>query len=790
MNRFFNRIFRSLQRRGENNLLKVGVLGVGLAIGLILVAKIYFEQSYETHITDAARIYEVHCLEMKTDEPDRDLTQVSGGTVLGIKEFTPEVEVATRYTTLGDIQFQTDSNHNYEYKTILGDSCLFQLFGWRVLMGDATQILSTPSQALISQSKAKELGGDVIGQTLSMVNKPTVKVTIAGIYEDFPKSSKFRFDMVLSMPTIGQVTWDGSTNYLGNDRYMGYVKLIPQADNVRVQQGIDAMRAKYLPLEHFKKNGVDLTYTLHPLLSIHLADESVRRMNYILGFIAFALLATTLMNYILFVISIIINKSKEIAVQKCYGAESGTIYRLAFAETGTHFALALLLATLLLLALRGFIHNLLGVALPDLLTAPSVALLLAIFAGIFLLAGTTVGYLYAHTPVAAAFRQYKQNRRKWKQALMFTQLAASLFLLAMLSVVSKQYDRMIHDNPGYQYQNLAYTPLAGVDSLSCEKIIEELQRLPEVKSVTTLCQLPIKHPSGNNVFLPHTDKELFNIADMYYVGNGYLETMGMKIVQGNSFTEGIYNSQEIMVDEAFVQRAKEVLGWDDVIGKEIGISEHTHKASGPFFTICGVYQNIRLNTLSNQDMRPSVTFYNRHIAFYTVINFHELTPTALLKAEATIQQLITHRTVTLHSWALSMEKLYEADKQFKEAVTIGSIVALLIALIGLVGYTTDEMNRRRKEVAIRKVNGGELKDLQRIFLKDLFKFALPALLLGSLASYYVASLWLQQFSEKITLSWSLFVGCSVGLLLLLIVLQLYKLNKFIRESPVGALKSE
>ncbi|MGL5564084.1 MAG: ABC transporter permease, partial [Tannerellaceae bacterium] len=250
------------------------------------------------------------------------------------------------------------------------------------------------------------------------------------------------------------------------------------------------------------------------------------------------------------------------------------------------------------------------------------------------------------------------------------------------------------------------------------------------------------------------------------------------------------NSREILVDEAFVKKAKDVMGWDNVVGKEVGVSEHTTYSQGPYYTICGVYENIRLNTISNQDMRPSVTFYKQEPANVLTIKFHELTPEALLQAEQTIQSLITHRDVSLYNWSLSMENLYQNDKRFKDAVTIGSIVALLIALIGLVGYTNDEMNRRRKEVAIRKVNGGELLDVQRIFVVDMLKFALPSVVIGSIASYYLAALWLEQFSEKIALSWYLFASCSMVVVCFVIATLLYKLHSFTHENPINALKSE
>ena len=254
-------IFRSFLRKGQNNLLKVGILGVGLAIGLILIAKVYFETSYETYIPDVKRIYEVHASFSKENESNV-YSQVSGGTVVGIKELTPEVETATRFTWMGKPLMKTDDGKKYEYGAIIGDSCLFDLFEWNVVIGNPTEILSTPLQVMISQSKANERGGNVIGKTLSMDDKPNIKFTIAVVSEDLPKNSQFNFEMIASMPTIGYIMGDGSMNWLGNDRYKGYIKLKPNANVANVPNGIKAMCKKYLPLEDLKKNGVEVDYTI------------------------------------------------------------------------------------------------------------------------------------------------------------------------------------------------------------------------------------------------------------------------------------------------------------------------------------------------------------------------------------------------------------------------------------------------------------------------------------------------------------------------------------------------
>ena len=113
---------------------------------------------------------------------------------------------------------------------------------------------------------------------------------------------------------------------------------------------------------------------------------------------------------------------------------------------------------------------------------------------------------------------------------------------------------MTNDHPGYNCEQLAYFNMADTDSTLRSKIIDEVGRLPEVAAVTTFSELPFEKQSGNNVYLPGNDREMFNIADLYWVGNRYLETMEIPVVGGRSFTENVPSSHEVMVSRRFMEK--------------------------------------------------------------------------------------------------------------------------------------------------------------------------------------------------------------------------------------------
>lgn len=227
--------------------------------------------------------------------------------------------------------------------------------------------------------------------------------------------------------------------------------------------------------------------------------------------------------------------------------------------------------------------------------------------------------------------------------------------------------------------------------------------------------------------------------------------MEIPVIEGRSFTENIPVSDEVMVNRAFVEKMKEFVDWPDgAVGKSIYISEHDRYGS-KYYTICGVYENYIMGSLIDMDARPSVLFYRQRPSAHLLVKFHRMTPDAVGKVNERLKELMPGQEPKLTVYSVQMVDLYSSSRKFRDEVMIGGLITLIISLIGLIGYTNDEVNRRRKELAIRKVNGATMKDILRIFLKDVLRIALPAILLGCGISYFVAEHWQRQFVEKIPL---------------------------------------
>ena len=231
---------------------------------------------------------------------------------------------------------------------------------------------------------------------------------------------------------------------------------------------------------------------------------------------------------------------------------------------------------------------------------------------------------------------------------------------------------------------------------------------------------------------------------------------------------------------------------DGAVGKQILVTEHSGANNDEPFTICGVYDDIRIGTIQEEDERPSILFYSSdpEESNYLLLKFHHMTPEAMQHVRQELQKLMPDREVELSDWRAEMAARYADTQRFRNAVMIGVVITLLISLIGLMGYTGDEINRRRKEIAVRKINGATLGEVLHLFERDIIRIAAPALVAGCGAAAYVANLWQTGFSEKISLAWYLFALSGLLLLCLIIVIVALHVRRAAAENPVKSSKSE
>ena len=777
---------KKLNQHGQHNWTKILCLAIGLAAGMVLVGKVGFELSWDNFFPASDRIYVVR-EDIIRDGEYHSYPQTAGGVAPGMKQYCPQVEAATRYTDFAShMPVLNEEGKRVRANFALVDSCFFDVFPFHVIAGDAKKTLSQPECCMIPRSLAEKLGGDIVGKKIFYNRRDGWALTVGGIYEDIPLNSRLHdLQVMVSMPTITLIMWDGRDNWVGNDRYLGYVRLAEGITPDDLKPQIEKMKRERLPLEELEKAGTELGFSLTPLREFHINDESTRNMAWILSLLAIVLIGCAVLNYLLLVVGGISRRAREMAVHKCYGAQANNLYGMVFRESSIHLLLSLLLAVFILWVAKDTVEELVGAPLMVLLTS-SLPWLLVVIVVVLLLTGLLPGWLYNRIPVATAFKNYSQTHRWWKLLLLALQFAFATLLITLLAVVGRQYQLMVNDSPGYDYSTLGMIQGDEIQPQQRQLVIDELRKLSVVESVTTSTTMLTNFQSGDNILLPGEDREYMNVADLFYVGDGYHHVIGIPLVSGRTFTEEVDTLAEVMVSRSFEQRMQQLAGWDNAVGKQIICTSF----QGPY-TIVGVYEDVRMGSIACPDERPSVCFYSKKIEYMTIVHIRFHSMEGLQAANELIRKLVPDNPdVVIYPYSQIIAETYTDAKRFRSTVLIGGLVALVIALIGLVGYLAGEINRRQKEIAIRKVNGARTAEVLRLFLYDIMRVAIPSVVVGTVAAYAVAQLWLQQFSVKTPLSWSLFTCCALSLLAVILAIVGIGCYRVATNNPVGYLKNE
>lgn len=786
-------------RRKSDLIIKVLSLGVGMAIAVILIAKVCFELSYDNVYKDIDRIYKIRTGAVMQGE-DKDFGQVSGAIAPGFKAEVPGVLEATRFTGIFNSEnfIIDDEGSKVAAEHLLADSCFFRIFNRQFLAGEPEKALrSWSGDVAISKTFAEKLGGvgAAVGKQVANEDNPNLKLTVCGVYEDFPKNGSIHADVILSIEAMSQRSL---SNWVGNDRYVAFVKLAEGVDPASLKDAIHEMQKAHQPLEEMEKSGLTLWYFLSPLATEHSSRPEVRNLVFILSIIAALLLLVSIMNYVLVAISDVIRRAREVGVRKCYGAESWDINRILLRETACNLGLSLAVAAALVLAFRGAIESLLGVPVQDLITPLSVWIVICVVVVVFLVSAIIPAQMFTRIPISSAFRGYKESKRRWKISLLSFQFAINAVLVSLVLIVSFQYRKVLNTDPGYEYRNLVYETFPSYDQTKMNAIAGALRSLPEVEAAELTYTLPFEKASGNNVYLPGDDRELFNIADEYGASEGFFDMMGFRLVEG-SVPKG---PNDVAVSKSFVTKMAAFADWSDgAVGKIVNISEHDQ------VTICGVYEDYVIGDVTDMDDRPSVRFcWNRD--FYTeadkvvdkydwsglmhtiVIKLSEVTPASMRKVEKTIKEVAPDSDAEVKSYSETLVNMYDSTKQMKRTYELGSLFALLIAIIGLVSYVRDENFRRSAEIAVRKVNGAQSSEIVSMLVTDILKVAVFAVIIGDAGAWLVAHYWLQQFAVKIALNPLFFIAADIIVLAIIVSVIVIGSLRIAHTNPVESLKNE
>lgn len=777
--------FRYLFRSRGNNLIKVISLTLGLVVGLVLFSQVAFELSFDKFYPDSNRLYNI--------QRKISITQGDGfkydGPVLNapvpgaMRDEMHEVEEAVVIGYSQDEMQLLSGDKLYRERVCIADSSFFDLFGIRLIEGDKSN-LALSSHLFLSQSAARRIFGmdNPVGKTLLLNKKESV--TVAGVFEDIPDNCHLHYEAVLSFKTLTEV-WGMNPGWMNNDAYCGYVKLAPGVTPQEVEAKIPDMLRKYYDVDAMKKRGVVFEYYLKPIQEMHSGEPTVQRMIYILSLLAFSLLFVSAMNYVLISISSLAVRAKSVGVHKCNGASEGNIFAMFLYETMALIGVALFFSLFLILIFRTSIETLIQTSLSNLFSWSNLWVVVGVVAGLLLAAGVIPARIFSSIPVTQVFRTYTTNKREWKRVLLFIQFTGIAFMLTLLLIIVKQYDMVMDKDLGYTTEHVIFTQDIG--DISGEQMVRlktEFGRMPEVVKASVASNIPIQFLNGSAISEEGGETTLFSSRGMS-MDKDYLETFQIELVEGTNFAESKVDYTHAIVNETFVKK----MHWEGPAVGKVFLMGKTK------IEVTGVVKDFQLQTLRDE-MAPCFIYpQGEGEGTWTgksllILRLNDTHPALLAEMNKKLRALLNNEDAYFADYRSRIDESYKDARLFRDSILVASVIMLIITLLGLLGYTEDEIHRRSKEIAIRKVNGATAWDVLVVISKDITVTALPAVVIGMGVAYKIGADWLMQFAVKTPLSADLFVFSGLAVLAVIVGCVALRAWNVANENPVTSIKSE
>ena len=758
---------QNIIRGRSSTFIKVVSLSLGLFFSIILFAMVGVQLGYDSFYWENE---DIHVVETAWDsgqglEYKNYFCMYPTAKTL-MEHFPEQIESATVISSFAPPVLQ-HGKEEIRLSLIQSDSLFFQTMGVPLVAGNALD-LHAPDALFLSEAMAKRIFGseNAMGKTLRWQNQ--YDLIVKGIFADMPRNVTIYAEAVLSI----NHPWlkDGIRSWMGGGNFPTFVRLKKDADMEYINQRINPIIDNYLGSTDFYKSGSvkKVEISLTPLKGYNLKQESNKATvitNIILGLV---LLLTAAFNYALISISSLSHRAKAIGVHKCSGAETPHIFGMFLWETLLLTGISVLIAIFLILNFRELIQAPFETmfALNN-LWAPGMAIGL-----IFILGCILPGKLFSSIPVTQVFRQYTEGKKRWKYPLLFVQFVGTAFLFGFVTVIYLQHHYVVSKDMGYDMDRVVAVQHPFENPTNT---MSNIRNLPYVEGVGVSMQSLLYYGGtvGVQVYQPNDGKK-FNSRIAQY-NDDFCRFMNIRLKAGRYHT----NANEILVNPAFVK----AMGWtSDGIGEVV-------EGEG---TVTGIVDMEYPN--ESNDFPYMVWWISNETTGYRImlhVRLKEPFEENFLRLNEEMKNLYPNNTPVFTSYEKELQSSFETIQMFRDSILIASIAILIITLMGLIGYTNDEVCRRSKEIAIRKVNGAEVTDILKILCRDISIIALPAVILGTLLSKIISEAWVtSSFNDILTISPLIYIGVGMVAIAFIVGTVVVKSWRVANENPVISIKSE
>jgi putative ABC transport system permease protein len=633
------------------------------------------------------------------------------------------------------------------------DPSLLALFSFPLVHGNAETALSAPYTIVLAEQIAKKFFKDdpAIGKIIRMDNKQDYLVT--GVVKDPPANSTIHFNALISFTSLYKdpglfLGWDG-----GN-QYITFVLLNENVDAAAVNAKLPALL--WNPInEKYAKAGAKLEAYLQPLSKLHLYYEdnsaSLRSNLYIFTIIAIFILLIACVNFINLTTARASKRAKEVGVRKVLGAGRNKLIGQFLAESLVLTLAAFMISVVLVLILAPVYEQVTGKSIA--FTGAANLTLVAITVLLFFLIGLGMGiypafYLSRFEPISTLKGLLTRDGKPYlRNVLVITQFTISIALISCTLVIYEQQQYIRNKKLGFTKDNILVLPLTGQEAKTRAQFIKrQLMELPEVIAISASSDIPHRGFTTNG----YKPESVDNYMQIHVVDadEDFLKTYNIPLLKGTNFSkERPFDKEGYLINETLAS----MLEWENAVGKKIernGMHE-----------IIGVVKDFHFASLHDRIGPLLITNKPRNDQFdYLAIHYNSSRVSQFL-ASVKARWKKTVANTPFDYWFLndSFHNLYKSEQRFQQAFLYSSVLAIVLAVSGILGLMTFSIERRTKEIGVRKVLGASSLNVAGLLSKDFLKLVIFSNVIAFPISWYFMGRWLEDFANRTPLNWWIFL---------------------------------
>ncbi|WKN42169.1 ABC transporter permease [Tunicatimonas pelagia] len=789
----FTIAFRSLRKRPFYTIINILGLAIGMACTLLISVYVLQELSYDRFHQKADQIYRL-ATRLEMGESGFVGAAVSPAVAGTLKDEVPQVEMVVRINQADKI-FQKDDIIIKEQKVLAADPDFFRLFSFPLKEGNPNQVLQEPNAVVMTEAMARKYFQEEnpLGQSILIDDKP---FQVTGIMEPVPETSHIHFDIVysyLSDPRSKTENW-------GNLITATYFSLYEDARIEEVDARLDPLLKKYVvEYEMFQARGYVIEMFTQPLTDIHLYSHILGEFEpngnvkylYIFGAIALFILLIASTNFMNLSTARSADRAKEIGIRKTMGSMRTTLVHQFLGESVLLSLLSVLLALGLAELLRIPFSHIAGkdIHVP-LFTAwflPA-ALLLGIVVGI--LAGSYPAFYLTSFKPAEVMRGHRlgSSKNTWlRNSLVVFQFVISIGLIICTLVVYEQLQFIRNKDLGFNKENIIVLNAGDALGTNTDAFHNALLNQSEVLSMSFSDVSPLTgYPEY--IFTPQTENDsIYREEDALVLSSlpashDYLSTMGIRLKDGRNF------SREVASDSAYGvvilnEQAVKALGLSTPLGSRLKIGD-MYEAQ-----VVGVAEDFHYKSLHSA-VEPLVIILSDEQSFVEVKVASDNLPQTLAMLE---QQWKQHADGTPFDYSFlddDFDQLFQADQRVGIIFGGFTLLAIIIACLGLLALAAFMAEQRTKEIGIRKVLGASVKNIVLLLSQDFTRLVAIAFIVAIPLAYWAMQQWLADFAYRTEIKLGIFVLAGVVALLIAGMTVSFQSIKAALANPVDSLRNE